>query len=53
MRRRRRSDGFDFSYTNFTQASLRRMSLRGANFHQAILAKVDLAGAHLEESNAV
>jgi len=28
-------DGFDFSYTNFTQASLRGMSLRGANFHQA------------------
>jgi len=44
-------DGFDFSYTNFTQASLRDMSLRGANFHQAILAKADLAGAHLEESN--
>jgi hypothetical protein len=44
-------DGYDFSYTNFTQANLRNMSLRGANFHQAILAKADLAGAHLEESN--
>jgi Pentapeptide repeats (8 copies) len=44
-------DGFDFSYTNFTQASLRGISLRGANFHQAILAKADLVGAHLEESN--
>jgi uncharacterized protein YjbI with pentapeptide repeats len=44
-------DGYDFSYTNFTQASLVSMSLRGANFHQAILAKADLAGAHLEESN--
>jgi len=44
-------DGYDFSYTNFTQASLRSMSLRGANFHQAILAKADLAGTHLEESN--
>jgi hypothetical protein len=44
-------DGYDFSYTNFTQANLRGMSLRGANFHQAILAKADLAGAHLEESN--
>jgi hypothetical protein len=44
-------DGYDFSYTNFTQASLRSMSLRDANFHQAILAKADLAGAHLEESN--
>ena len=44
-------DGYDFSYTNFTQANLRGMSLRGANFHQAILAKADLAGADLEESN--
>jgi uncharacterized protein YjbI with pentapeptide repeats len=44
-------DGYDFSYTNFTQANLRGMSLRGANFHQAILAKADFAGAHLEESN--
>jgi uncharacterized protein YjbI with pentapeptide repeats len=44
-------DGYDFSYTNFTQARLPGMSLRGANFHQAILAKADLAGAHLEESN--
>jgi hypothetical protein len=44
-------DGYDFSYTNFTQAILRGMSLRGANFHQAILAKADFAGAHLEESN--
>ena len=44
-------DGYDFSYTNFTQASLVGMSLKGANFHQAILAKADLAGAHLEESN--
>jgi hypothetical protein len=44
-------DGYDFSYTNFTQAKLRTVSLRGANFHQAILAKADLRGAHLEEAN--
>jgi hypothetical protein len=44
-------DGYDFSYTNFTQANLRKISLKGANFHQAILAKADLTEAHLEESN--
>ncbi|GAA0941063.1 pentapeptide repeat-containing protein [Virgisporangium aurantiacum] len=44
-------DGYDFSYTNFTQANLRGMRLRDANFHQAILARADLAGAHLEGSN--
>jgi len=45
-------DGYDFSYTNFTQARLRSMSLQGANFHQAILAKADLAGSHLEKSTS-
>jgi hypothetical protein len=44
-------DGYDFSYTNFTQASLLGMSLKGANFHQAILAKANLTCARLEESN--
>jgi hypothetical protein len=44
-------DGYDFSYTNFTQAALRDRWLRNANFHQAILAKADFTGAHLEESN--
>ena len=44
-------DGYDFSYTNFTQACLQGMSLKNANFHQAILAKTDLSGAHLEGSN--
>lgn len=44
-------DGYDFSYTNFTQANVRSVSLRGANFHQAILAKADFTEAHLEESN--
>jgi len=44
-------DGYDFSYTNFTQATLRGMRLRGANFHQAILAGADFTGARLEGSN--
>jgi uncharacterized protein YjbI with pentapeptide repeats len=44
-------DGYDFSYTNFTQANLRGVSLRRANFHQAILAKADLSEAHVEGAN--
>lgn len=44
-------DGYDFSYTNFTQANLSGVFMRGANFHQAILAKADLSGAHVEEAN--
>lgn len=44
-------DGYDFSYTNFTQANLSGVFMRGANFHQAILAKANLSGAHVEEAN--
>jgi hypothetical protein len=46
-----RLDGYDFSYTNFTQAMMKNVSLTGASFHQAILAAADLTDAHLEHSN--
>jgi uncharacterized protein YjbI with pentapeptide repeats len=51
LRSCRHLDGYDFSYTNLTQANLRGVSLIGANFHQAILAKADFSGAHLENAN--
>jgi Pentapeptide repeats (8 copies) len=44
-------DEYDFSYTNFTQANLSGLSLRGANFHQAILAKANCSEAHFEGAN--
>ena len=44
-------DGYDFSYTNFTEANLSGLSLRGANFHQAILAKANCSKAHFEGAN--
>ena len=44
-------DGYDFSYANFTQATLSGLSLRGANFHQAILAKANCLKAHFERAN--
>jgi len=44
-------DGYDFSYTNFTEANLSGLSLRRANFHQAILAKANCSEAHLERAN--
>jgi len=44
-------DGYNFSYTNLTQANLHCVSLKSANFHQAILAKANLSGAHVEGAN--
>jgi hypothetical protein len=44
-------DDYDFSYSNFTQATLDGFSLKRANFHQAILAHANLVGAHLEGAN--
>jgi hypothetical protein len=44
-------DDYDFSYTNFTEANLSGISLRGANFHQAILAKANCSKAHFERAN--
>jgi len=44
-------DGYDFSYTNFTEAILTGLSLRRANFHQAILAKANLGRARLQRAN--
>jgi uncharacterized protein YjbI with pentapeptide repeats len=49
--KRRRLDGYDFSYTNFTQAKLRKVSFRNANFHQAILAGANLSNARLQGAN--
>ena len=49
--KRRQLDGYDFSYTNFTEARLRGVSMVEANLHQAILAGADLAEAHLEGAN--
>ena len=44
-------DGYDFSYTNFTEANLSGLSLQGANFHQAILAKANCSKAHFQGAN--
>jgi hypothetical protein len=49
--RRNRLDGYDFSYTNFTDANLSGLHLRGANFHQAILAKANCSDAYFQNAN--